>query len=633
MWEPFGIAPANKTAYWKEGSNERSTYDIVSTCIITLFLCAYTSLHVNIPEHGKTTWPHQLWRKMLWVLVGVVAPEIVSVILPGWKPLLRHLQLAFVAFREWLISRNFESEMDGLLQPLLSTSNMNKIPQDDIEIGSSPEAGSTSNTQTSLNNAVNPEIQAPKKRFRWTRIHSHFALMGGFAFDTSKMSTNIFGPAHTRRTLKPPALRLIAKNEPDLLPDLSEEAILDKSKANGFAKFLVCVQAFLFSTQAIGRLVTSNPISLLELNTLLHAFCCLVIFMAWWNKPLNIDEPFLIDASDERTSKVCAWMAVEEGIGLWTHRLTTPLGASYFVLKYISDIGQELSSADHETNSEFIANAREHNKQCNRAEEVDPDTNNAQWEMWLNKERLHLTLYPGQTLFGFTLITNPRSMPNKFEPWYYEEANVKIHPSDIESLRLAHSLRKEDGTDKTWRFSDRHQKMFVDRASMISVPDQALYRWKSSLRSSRVINDPDKVLWTGLFFTGAFYGGIHLLAWNGPFSSLTEQWMWRVSCFIIASPGIVMFFLLPFELTIDNLIDWFVFPIDFAGKKFGENAEFLMLLTMGPALVSVVAIFTLLYSAARVYIIVECFINLFHLPLEVYKKPEWSQYILQISGG
>jgi hypothetical protein len=83
MWEPFGLAPANGTAFWRESPNQRGTLNILSICIITLLLCAYTSLHLDIPRYGKAGWVHQIWRRLLWVCVGLAAPEFVS--LPGCK--------------------------------------------------------------------------------------------------------------------------------------------------------------------------------------------------------------------------------------------------------------------------------------------------------------------------------------------------------------------------------------------------------------------------------------------------------------------------------------------------------------------------------------------------------------------
>jgi len=41
---------------------------------------------------------------------------------------------------------------------------------------------------------------------------------------------------------------------------------------------------------------------------------------------------------------------------------------------------------------------------------------------------------------------------------------------------------------------------------------------------------------TGLMLAGTIYGGSHVSAWNGPFASPGEQWLWRYAC-IIASPG------------------------------------------------------------------------------------------------
>jgi hypothetical protein len=137
--------------------------------------------------------------------------------------------------------------------------------------------------------------------------------MGGFVFDTSKLDPGFLKHGQVRATLTPVALRVIAKVAPSYLPDISEETIRDKSKANSFAKFLVCVQTCWFIAQTAGRLATRLPISLLEMNTLLHAVCCLLIYMAWWHKPLDIEEPSLIDASDHYIQQILAWMIVKDG--------------------------------------------------------------------------------------------------------------------------------------------------------------------------------------------------------------------------------------------------------------------------------------------------------------------------------
>lgn len=61
----------------------------------------------------------------------------------------------------------------------------------------------------------------------------------------------------------------------------------------------------------------------------------------------------------------------------------------------------------------------------------------------------------------------------------------------------------------------------------------------------------------------------------------------------------------------------------------------LLLVTIPPILGAVLLLggLALLYPVARVYIIVECFINLVHLPPAVYQEPNWSQYIPHFGSG
>jgi hypothetical protein len=146
-------------------------------------------------------------------------------------------------------------------------------------------------------------IESPSlRRHCWTRVHSHFALMGGYAVELGGLLSlyDRQDPDKGRRMLRPTALRKIAQNAPELLPDVSSRHILDKSKASGLGKVLACLQAFWFLMQVMGRLATGLPISLLELNVLLHVVCCLCIYVAWWNKPFDIEEPLALNTSDHR---------------------------------------------------------------------------------------------------------------------------------------------------------------------------------------------------------------------------------------------------------------------------------------------------------------------------------------------
>ncbi|KAF2026849.1 hypothetical protein EK21DRAFT_17165, partial [Setomelanomma holmii] len=112
----------------------------------------------------------------------------------------------------------------------------------------------------------------------WTHTHGQYALMGGFVFDFSKSRTRSTPKGAEQLTLMPSGLQRLAEHEPHLIPDISRSAISDKSKADSFSKTIVCLQALWFSAQCVSRLAAERPISLLELNTLLHALCCLIVY-------------------------------------------------------------------------------------------------------------------------------------------------------------------------------------------------------------------------------------------------------------------------------------------------------------------------------------------------------------------
>jgi hypothetical protein len=157
-------------------------------------------------------------------------------------------------------------------------------------------------------NGVGTTIKHP-----WTMIHSHFAIMGGFAFDTGTGVESFLPGQRTRVTLSNRGVYALAQNAPEFLPNFSEQQIQDKSKANNLAKTLVCLQATWFCLQCVSRLGINLSISLLELNTFAHALCTLIIYLLWWDKPLDVEEPALIEGAEMH--EICAAMCMRSKIG------------------------------------------------------------------------------------------------------------------------------------------------------------------------------------------------------------------------------------------------------------------------------------------------------------------------------
>jgi hypothetical protein len=65
---------SNDTIKWAAEPATRGTLDILSTCIITLSLCVWSSVHLNLPGNGQSYWAKFL-RRLAWLTGVLVAPE------------------------------------------------------------------------------------------------------------------------------------------------------------------------------------------------------------------------------------------------------------------------------------------------------------------------------------------------------------------------------------------------------------------------------------------------------------------------------------------------------------------------------------------------------------------------------
>lgn len=135
------------------------------------------------------------------------------------------------------------------------------------------------------------------------------------------------------------------------------------------------------------------------------------------------------------------------------------------------------------------------------------------------------------------------------------------------------------------------------------------------------LSSPDWSIYIAFSLAGAAYGGLHLLAWNGPFSSAAVTTLWRVSGIIVASSGLSLPVLYiyhrnPRMSRTDTFVRRFVDRI----LRITESlSEWLMLLGPIP------------YIFARMFLVVECFLQLAHLPDSVYQETSWSGYFPHIS--
>ena len=170
----------------------------------------------------------------------------------------------------------------------------------------------------------------------------------------------------------------------------------------------------------------------------------------------------------------------------------------------------------------------------------------------------------------------------------------------VEGMRRYNSSTSHEGLLVTLKH-DRNRRPYLNRRngdwpSLGYVNQQGLH-----LESKSIL--------TAFISAGLIYGGLHLFAWNATFPSEIEKTLWRSSGITLAVSGVILTMQYITPTNTRNL---------FCDLAAGMSVALMIFLAI-------------LYTAARVYLVVECFINLKYLPEAAYLVPEWSRYFPHIT--
>ena len=478
----------------------------------------------------------------------------------------------------------------------------------------------------------------PLSRFQmstsnWTLTHGFYAVMGGFAFDSSNASEPFLPHARTRAALTAEGIRFLFEHEPDLLPPISTEEIEDKSKADGLKKFLVCVQAGWFCASCISRLASALPISLLELNAMGHAACALLIYVMWWRKPLDVSEPTLIGGDKAMPLLAFMWMCSRVSAeGMKSQDVHGRLRDEFDALWIfgqprfedlifeddpvaVKDSGGKHGDGNTTTPS-TAASRKERSEDYSRSfrhySSAAPMGLRYQLVNWLHSKRP----------FGCFGIRFPAGLGVR------RTAIDHVSLLDITRWRLCHEAIQKYQLEADVRSRHTKRSRTYDQDSRVDARIGNLL----SLRSSK----PYEV-WFGFAVAGLLYGGLHLLAWNAPFSSRLEQILWRVAASSVSATPLV---LVPLALVFGN-----------GGLRQGSEDLTSMIrhrkvelterwVKYWARVAAIILFFPFFcispflwfaYVLGRVYLVVECFKNITHLPEEAFQDASWSAYFPHIN--
>jgi hypothetical protein len=70
------MSPTSVKVGWQAGPTERGTLTLLYSCLITIFACTWTVLHLNVPGINEGFWTKAL-RKTKWMAITVLFPEFI----------------------------------------------------------------------------------------------------------------------------------------------------------------------------------------------------------------------------------------------------------------------------------------------------------------------------------------------------------------------------------------------------------------------------------------------------------------------------------------------------------------------------------------------------------------------------
>ena len=117
-------------------------------------------------------------------------------------------------------------------------------------------------------------------------------------------------------------------------------------------------------------------------------------------------------------------------------------------------------------------------------------------------------------------------------------------------------------------------------------------------------------------FLPLIYGGIHLSAWSFNFPTFVEHVMWKASSIIIMAGTFALLFMFFIPLGITSILESMDVINSCQEEISDERSMTCIFFCIAP-----------LYIASRIFLLVESFISVRHLPIGVYLTVQWSDYI------
>ena len=232
---------------WISQPDGRGPLDILQSCLLTISLCSWSVLFLNIQAVRENRLGF-FTNKARWMLFTIFFPEVLTAIAAEqWRSACQSVEDFSQLRKQWELA----------LQSPQTSGNLFRLKDNLSRFKCAP----------------------------WTMRHAFFADMGGLLLDC---------PDYTPFPIDGHQLVYMVENNFLKYPDVKEQVIWDKNKADGFARALTLTQIAWFFIQSVGRCIQHLALSTFELSTLAFIFCTMNTFFFWRHKPLDVETPIVL---------------------------------------------------------------------------------------------------------------------------------------------------------------------------------------------------------------------------------------------------------------------------------------------------------------------------------------------------
>jgi hypothetical protein len=530
-------------------------------------------------------------------------------------------------------------------------------------------------------------------------VYAYYVVMGGFVADIDHLHNSL-----ERVTITPNGVLFMASEPYKYFPRIKRSDIQDKSKADILGKGLVCVQVAWTVGQVIERKLASYPLTILEVHTIVHVVCALLMYGLWIQKPLNVQDPTVIDfreapellgvmlqSSVERSRSLTGFVCESRSDPPY---YSEPPMTWYKDLFSLDPLHVNLDAVESVLEPHCLQEIKERPEIClSLVPEGDgqppPQIStpfclssedrygvvhrypmgsiNWQYTPAPGAEAV-CTVVAGQALFSgigprlpwpslrIRDTPPPPSAPDR--PFYLNGepltmfepiSSVSLSRKDLKRLSLVEAwitkvLRKGFGNISQPSSPQRYN--FTEILHNASYEYDKLRLWPAKLVSRRAKNLAADILGIGresaylataLALLPAAYGSVHLVALDIVFPTAIEKLLWKSSCFILigaaATYGILGLVVYANQhiskarqvrkkrkaksRSSSGALLYIGGPLDFLLDAFQKIPRPLR----KPIVPTFLVLFAIPYFAARIYLVIESFVSLRHVPIGVYQTP------------